>query len=106
MAPSIVSIDGGGLPPAFRAVMLPWMLQSPLFPHIAVLMSSVTQALDLGRQPNEAVEPLVLKSRVLTMINKALSTGHDLSDLLRCAINLVVIEVCLPNRWQLAPSNR
>ncbi|KAK0738939.1 hypothetical protein B0T18DRAFT_492785 [Schizothecium vesticola] len=92
VAPSIVSIDGVGLPPAFRAVMLPWILQSPLFPHIAVLMSSVTQALDLGRQPNETVEPLVLKSRVLTIINKALSTGHDLSDLLRCAINLVVIE--------------
>ena len=74
--------------------MLPWMLQSPLFPHIAVLMSSVTQALELGRQPNETLEPLILKSEVLTMVNKALSNGHDLSDLLRCAVNLIVIEVC------------
>jgi hypothetical protein len=78
--------------------MLPWMMQSPLFPHIAVFMSSVTQALELGQQPNEALEPLRLKSNVLTMINKALRAGHDLSDLLRSAENLIIIEVRYLNR--------
>ncbi|KAK3358174.1 hypothetical protein B0T25DRAFT_177479 [Lasiosphaeria hispida] len=45
VGPHLVSIDGdsNNLPTIFRQMMLPWMLQSPIFPSITVLMASVTE---------------------------------------------------------------
>src|SRR5689334_2451111 len=71
--------------------MLPWMLQSPLFPNIAILMASATQALEL-RQPKHTSETYLLRSRVLRLLNKAISGSHDRSDIWRCIIHIVVIE--------------
>lgn len=75
--------------------MLPWMLQSHLFPNIAILMASVVQVLEKGDEaPEFSSEPLAIKVKVLGMINRVLGSGqYDLSDVLRSVINLVIIEV-------------
>lgn len=79
----------------FRMIMLPWMLQSHLFPNIAILMASVVQVLERGQEsPETSSEPLAIKTKVLGMINRVLTRGgYDLSDVLRSIINLVMIEV-------------
>lgn len=73
--------------------MLPWMLQSPLFPNIAVLMASAAQALELDGKAQYKAEPLAIKAKVLAMINKVLGTDHDTTDILRSVIHLVILEV-------------
>ncbi|KAM7219087.1 hypothetical protein V8F06_005525 [Rhypophila decipiens] len=94
VAPNLVSIDGESMPTVFRVIMLPWMLQSHLFPNIAILMASVVQVLEKGQEaPESSSEPLAIKSKVLTMINRVLTKGdYDLSDVLRSIINLVMTE--------------
>ena len=95
VAPNLVSIDGESMPFIFRSIMLPWMLQSHLFPNIAILMASVVQVLEKGEEaPESSSEPLAMKVKVLGMINRVLGSGqYDLSDVLRSVINLVIIEV-------------
>ncbi|KAK0631145.1 hypothetical protein B0T17DRAFT_599198 [Bombardia bombarda] len=93
VAPNLVSIEGDYTPVLFRRDMLPWMLQSQLFPNIAILMASVVQILDRGGEADHSSEPLAIKVRVLSMINHALGRrDYDLSDVLRCIVNLVIIE--------------
>ncbi|KAK0712103.1 hypothetical protein B0H67DRAFT_587025 [Lasiosphaeris hirsuta] len=94
VGPHLVSIDGDSdnLPPVFRQIMLPWMLQSPIFPNIAVLMASVTESLELGKRPSNATEPLAIKAKVLALINRVLGSDHDPTDVLRSVIHLVIIE--------------
>lgn len=100
VTPSWVSIDGRDeMPVVFRTVMLPWMLQSPLFPNIAVLIASVAQAVEIGSESRYKTEPLAMKVKVLGMINKVLGTDHDMTDILRSIIHLVVIEVSYPSTW-------
>jgi hypothetical protein len=77
--------------------MLPWMMQSPLFPHIAMLMSSVTQSLEQRfTSDTNPEEPLMIKANVLALINKSL-TEQDFAavavDVMRCVTNLTITEV-------------
>ncbi|KAK3323051.1 hypothetical protein B0H66DRAFT_219062 [Apodospora peruviana] len=92
VAPNMVSIDGEHLPVMMRTVMMPWMLQSPIFPNIAILMASVVQVLEKGREAGSSSEPLEIKIKVLALMNRVLGGEYDLSDVLRCVINLVIIE--------------
>ncbi|KAK1756463.1 hypothetical protein QBC47DRAFT_380000 [Echria macrotheca] len=90
VCPNMVSLDGKDPPLIFRTIMLPWMLQSPLFPSIAILMASAADTLELGGASQ--AEPFAIKARVLGMINKAIGADHDRTDILRCVIHLVIIE--------------
>ncbi|KAK3331579.1 hypothetical protein B0T19DRAFT_83292 [Cercophora scortea] len=92
VAPNLVSIDGAYLPVMFRKEMLPWMLQSQLFPNIALLMASVFQAQERGGDAIHSFEPLAIKGRVLSMINRVLGGSYDLCDVLRSIMNLVIVE--------------
>ncbi|KAM7200893.1 hypothetical protein V8F20_005135 [Naviculisporaceae sp. PSN 640] len=94
VAPNLVSLDGESMPTVFRVIMLPWMLQSHIFPNIAILMASVVQVLEKGQEPpDSSSEPLAIKTKVLGMINRVLTKGtYELSDVLRSIINLVMIE--------------
>jgi len=93
VSPNLVSIDGRDPPVIFRTLMLPWMLQSPMFPKIALLMASLAQVREMGRH-NAAPEALVLKAKVLRMVNAAVAGIHDRADIWRCVIHLVIVEVC------------
>ncbi|KAK4444389.1 hypothetical protein QBC34DRAFT_309089 [Podospora aff. communis PSN243] len=92
VSPNLVSIDGRDPPVVFRTLMLPWMLQSPLFPKIALLMASLAQIREMRHRPGNPTEPLLLKSKVLKMMNEAVAGTHDRSDIWRCVIHLVVVE--------------
>ncbi|KAK3681813.1 hypothetical protein B0T22DRAFT_523144 [Podospora appendiculata] len=92
VAPNLVSIDGAHMPVRFLKEMLPWMLQSQLFPNIALLMASVFQAQERGRDAIHSSEPLAIKVRVLSMINQVLGGSYDLYDVLRSIMNLVIVE--------------
>lgn len=95
VAPNLVSIDGQSQPFVFLAEVLPWMLQSPLFPSIGMLMASTTQSLEKGIEVVKNPESLAIKARVLTGINDFLQ-GEFASvslEVIRSVVNLVVMEV-------------
>ncbi|TQN63821.1 hypothetical protein CSHISOI_11596, partial [Colletotrichum shisoi] len=77
VAPNMVSIDGQSQPPVFLAEVLPWMLQSPLFPNIGILMSSTTQALERGSEISKNPESLALKARVLSIVAEYMQRPFD-----------------------------
>jgi hypothetical protein len=95
VAPNLVSIDGERIPHLFVEEMLPWMLESPLFPNIALLSSAMTQSLMSGRRIEENRELLSLKARVLSFVNDFLKQDFNLvaQDVLRSVIHLAIIEV-------------
>ncbi|GJD04956.1 hypothetical protein ColKHC_13781 [Colletotrichum higginsianum] len=90
----MVSIDGQSQPPVFLAEVLPWMLQSPLFPNIGILMSSTTQALERGSEISKNPESLALKARVLSIIAEYMQRPFDAIaiEMVRSIVNLVVME--------------
>ncbi|KAK1725434.1 uncharacterized protein BDZ83DRAFT_719155 [Colletotrichum acutatum] len=94
VAPNMVSIDGRSQPPVFLKEVLPWMLQSPLFPNIGILMSSMTQSLERGTEVAKSPESLALKSWVLSMIADYMRRPFDAIavEMVRCIVNLVVME--------------
>lgn len=79
----------------FLKEVLPWMLQSPLFPNIGILMSSMTQSLERGTEVAKSPESLALKSWVLSMIADYMRRPFDAIavEMVRCIVNLVVMEV-------------
>ncbi len=85
------------MPALFLKEMLPWMLQSPLFPHIALLMASTAQSLESGVDLDNNPEALGLRARVLSFTNQFLQRDFDLiaGEALRSIINLAIAEVCL-----------
>lgn len=92
----MVSVDGkGALPVLFVEQMLPWMIQSPLMPNIAILMASYTQAVEQGLEARKYSETLSIKSHVLSLINAFLRQDFDLvgGEALRAVTHLVIIEV-------------
>ena len=94
--PNLVSLDGRGTIPAlFLQEMLPWMIQSPLMPNIAILMASYTQALDQGYEMIKQSEPLSIKAHVLSLINQFLKQDFNVvgGEALRAVIHLVILEV-------------
>jgi hypothetical protein len=94
--PNLVSLDGRGTIPAlFLQEMLPWMIQSPLMPNIAILMASYTQALDQRHEMIKQSEPLSIKAHVLSLINHFLRQDFNVvgGEALRAVIHLVILEV-------------
>ncbi|KAF9876967.1 hypothetical protein CkaCkLH20_05813 [Colletotrichum karsti] len=94
VAPNMVSIDGESQPPVFLAEVLPWMLQSPLFPNIGILMSSMTQSLEQGLEVTKNPESLAIKARVLSIIAEYMARPFDAIavEMVRTVVNLVVME--------------
>lgn len=91
-----MSVDGRGpVPVLFVEHMLPWMIQSPLMPNIAILMASYTQAFEQGLEVQKYSETLSIKSHVLSLINEFLRQDFDLvgGEALRAVIHLVILEV-------------
>jgi hypothetical protein len=83
------------LPALFVEHMLPWMIQSPLMPNIAILMASYTQAQEQCLEIQKSSEILSIKAHVLSLINTFLRQDFDLvgGEALRAVIHLVILEV-------------
>lgn len=98
MAPNLVSIDGEHSPRLFVEEMVPWMMQSPIMPKIALLSSATTQSLLRGPDLGLDAELMSLKSAVLTRVNEFLRDDFTrvASEVLRSVIHLVIMEV----RWR------
>ncbi|KAK2040191.1 hypothetical protein LZ31DRAFT_568854 [Colletotrichum somersetense] len=94
VAPNLVSIDGQSQPPVFLTEVLPWMLQSPLFPNIGILMASTAQSLEQGVEISKNPESLALKSRALSIVADYMERPFDAIavEMVRSIVNLVVME--------------
>ncbi len=104
---------GESQPAVFVGHVLPWQLQSPIFPNIGLLMACAAQSLDRGVLPEKNTESLSMKARALANVGRFLrqhvaalgARGGDgvqeslvlaLAEAIKCVINLVVMEVSLP----------
>jgi hypothetical protein len=95
VVPNMCSVDGSTTSALFVREMLPWMIQSPLMPHIAILMSAASQAAEPTLQTTRMSETIVIKSQVLSLINDFLRQDFSVvgGEALRAVVHLVVIEV-------------
>ncbi len=95
MIPNLVSIDGEHTPQLFAEEMLPWMLQSPIMPRIALLSAATTQSLLRDADFAQDSELMSLKSAVLSRINEFLKGDFNTvaREVLRSVIHLVILEV-------------
>ena len=76
--------------------MLPWMLESPLFPNIALFSSAIALSLMKDTPLTDNREVIILKSSVLSQVNQFLSQKELRSvaqEVLRSVIHLAMIEV-------------
>ncbi|KAK0101436.1 hypothetical protein ONS95_006609 [Cadophora gregata] len=69
---SMTSIDGSHTPQIFLQEILPWMLQSHIMPHIAILMASAEQSADSVKDMKRKSETIAIKSKVLGLFNEFL----------------------------------
>lgn len=95
-----MSIDGESQPQVFLANVLPWQLQSPVFPNVGLLMASVTQSLDQGVELDQNPETFAMKARALSCVNQYLDMTMNLkrhlsevmAEAIKVVVNLVVME--------------
>jgi hypothetical protein len=94
--PNLVSVDGKDTPSLFQTEMLPWMIQSPLMPNIAILMSSATQMVQHDTEMKRKNETVAIKANVLAVVNNFLQQDFNLigGEALRAVIHLAILEVC------------
>jgi hypothetical protein len=90
-----VSIDGKTLPLLFQREMLPWMIQSPLMPNIAIMMASATQGSEQEFLVRKSSETLSIQSHVFKIINQFLKQDFSKvgGEALRAVIHLAILEV-------------
>jgi hypothetical protein len=95
VAPRLCSVDGGGFHPLFAKEILPWQIQSPLMPNVAILMSSATQGYLRDPTSEMSSETLVIRSHVLQLVNRFIRQDFALvaHQAMRIVIHLVIIEV-------------
>ena len=95
--PNMLSIDRENPPQSFLQSVVPWMLQSPVYPTIALLISSAVQSMvtDTGRDTRQEV--LVMRGRVFSLIREYMDKYPTkwAEELMGCIINLIMFEVCL-----------
>ncbi|KAB5522143.1 hypothetical protein GE09DRAFT_501927 [Coniochaeta sp. 2T2.1] len=100
VVPNLVSIDGESQPQVFLSNVLPWQLQSPVFPNVGLLMASVTQSLDQGIELDQNPETFAMKARALSCVNQYLDMTRNLkrhfsdvmAEAIKVVVNLVVME--------------
>jgi len=95
VVPNLVSIDGQNVPPLFLREMLPWMIQSPLMPNIAIMMASATQSSEQDLMVKKSSETLSIQSHVFKIINQFLKQDFNEvgGEALRAVIHLAILEV-------------
>jgi hypothetical protein len=74
---------------------MPWMMQSPLVPEIAVLTGSGYRAIMRGVEVSKDPETIAIKVRVLNHINEFLRQDFDkiYAQAIQTVAHLVMLEV-------------
>ncbi|PVH84790.1 hypothetical protein DL98DRAFT_584330 [Cadophora sp. DSE1049] len=101
---SMTSIDGSYTPHMFLQEILPWMLQSHIMPHIAILMASAEQSAENANDGKRKSEMIVVKSKVLGLFNEFLDNDFSLvgNAAIRAIFPLVTTELLwgdIENLW-------
>jgi hypothetical protein len=93
--PRLSSIDGIAAPSNYSQTRIPWMIQSPLMPHIAILLASFAEGMDRGEDLNRCQETLALKVKALALTNEFLAEDFSLigNDAMLATIHIASLEV-------------
>ena len=94
--PNMLSIDGENPPPAFLQSVVPWMLQSPVYPTIALLIASAVQCMVIDTGHDTRQEVLAMRVRVFSLMREYMEQYPTkwAEELMGCIINLIMFEVC------------
>ncbi|KAH7395808.1 hypothetical protein BKA64DRAFT_70191 [Cadophora sp. MPI-SDFR-AT-0126] len=100
----MTSIDGSHTPQMFLQEILPWMLQSHIMPHIAILMASAEQSATNNNDVKRKSETIVVKAKVLGLFNEFLDNDFSLvgNAAIRAIFPLVTTELLwgdIDNLW-------
>ena len=90
-----LSPDGQNLPTAFQERVMPWIMQSPLMPQIAIFTASAYRAHTSGCELDRATQTIALKGKIYSKINHILEQDFDKIHLqiIQSVLQLVVLEV-------------
>ncbi|KAG4443371.1 hypothetical protein IFR05_001160 [Cadophora sp. M221] len=94
---SMTSIDGSKTPQMFLQAILPWMLQSHLMPHIAILMASSKQSVENNVGGEKKSETSLVKSKVLGLFNNFLENDFRVvgNAAIKAIVPLIITEVAI-----------
>lgn len=95
---SMTSVDGSKTPQMFLEAILPWMLQSHLMPHIAILMASSKQSVENNVGAEKKSETSLVKSKVLGLFNNFLENDFRVvgNAAIKAIVPLIITEVSIP----------
>jgi hypothetical protein len=91
----MASLDGHDTPSAIRDKIMPWMMQSPLMPQIAIFTASGYRALIRGQEVTKHPETVAIKGMLLSSINSYLRYDFDKihEEAIQSVVHLALLEV-------------
>jgi hypothetical protein len=91
----MASIDGRDVPKEFGTIVMPWMMQSPLVPEIAVLTGAGYRAIIRGADVSKDPETIAIRVRVLAHISEFLQQDFNkiYMQAIQTVAHLVMLEV-------------
>jgi hypothetical protein len=90
----MASLDGQNPPSAFHTVVLPWMMQSPLMPKIAILTASGYRALIRGVEVTRCPDTVAIKGELFSHINEYLKQDFNqiYNQVIQCVAHIAILE--------------
>ncbi|PVH68030.1 hypothetical protein DL98DRAFT_634445, partial [Cadophora sp. DSE1049] len=94
VVPILASLDGENVPTKFLNECVPWMIQSPLMPDLALLTSVGVKARLQGLQLAKCSDVLAMRSNILSLLNQFLKQdfNHIYAEAIHFVIHLVLLE--------------
>jgi len=91
----MASLDGQDTPSVIHTKILPWMMQSPLMPQIAIFTASGYRALIRGQDVARCPETIAIKGMLLSSINSYLKYDFDkiYEEAIQSVVHLALLEV-------------
>lgn len=96
--PNMYSIDGESPPRNYLQSVVPWMLQSPIYPTIGLLISSAIQSMISGGGVTPSYETAAFRARAYSLMHeyiRSTSMNEWAKELMGCVLNLIAFEVRL-----------
>jgi len=77
------------------------MLQSPLMPRIALLISAGAKARMEGKDPARCLKTMAMRGNVLMLVKDLVGRemGNFYAVAIHAVVHLVHLDVRIPNRW-------
>ena len=87
--------EGQNIPSAFQDQVLPWIMQSPLMPHIAIFTASAYRAHTAGTEMVTHTPTMAMKGILLHHISSFLEEDFDRihEQLIQSVLHLIIMEV-------------